>query len=644
MEKHNSSTVVAHSLFTEYDIYLFKQGKHYRLYEKLGAHPVRVGGQAGVYFSVYAPHASYVSVVCDANFWDKGTLALFARGDGSGIWEGWVAAIEEGVRYKYYIVNGRTQEGREKIDPFAQAFEVPPKTASVVRKVQPRWTDASWMQQRHRKGLDSAISVYEVHIGSWKRVQEGRRHRSLSYAELADELVQYVKEMHYTHVELMPITEHPYDLSWGYQSLGFFAPTARFGSPEEFAYLVDTFHRHDIGVLLDFVPSHFPCDAHGLYKYDGTSIFEYDDPFQEIHPDWKSAVFDYACPFVRSFLISAALYWLEQYHIDGLRVDAVASMLYLDYSRKEGEWRPNMFGNNINLEAVDFLKILNETVFGYFPDVHMIAEESTAWAGVSRPTYVNGLGFNMKWMMGWMHDVLHFMQRDSLFRSYHYHELTFSFLYFTHENFMLPLSHDEVVHGKGSLMDRMAGDYWQKFANLRLLFSYMFFHPGTKLSFMGNEIAQFNQWDVNKSIEWHLLEFDSHRGIQSLIKRLNSVYRSEAALHKNQFSHDTVEWIINNDAHQAVIAFIRKVDNQAIIIIGNFTPEVRYIYRIGIHQSGTYTVLFNSDDTAYYGSGVGDKADITSEAIAAHGRPHSLVVTLPPLAFIALKQVDKKVK
>lgn len=555
--------VIPHSLFTEFDINLFKAGKHFRLYEKLGAHLTEVGGQTGVYFAVWAPSAKAVSVIGDFNYWIEGEHPLNVRWDGSGIWEGFIPEVQKGDKYKYKIHSHHNDVKTEKADPFARKCEHPPLTASVVWDLDYSWKDQKWMEQRKKKNqLGQPFSVYEVHLGSWMFHEKEKR--PLSYVELAKELTQYVKKMNFTHVEFMPIMEYPYDPSWGYQLTGYFAPTSRFGKPEDFMLLVDELHKNNIGVILDWVPSHFPEDAHGLGFFDGSHLYEHPDRRKGYHPDWKSLIFNYGRNEVRAFLISNALFWLDRYHADGLRVDAVASMLYLDYSRNEGEWEPNQFGGRENLEAISFLKELNQEIYASFEGVQTIAEESTSFPMVSKPTYLGGLGFGMKWMMGWMHDTLEYFKKEPIYRRHHQNDLTFSMTYAFTENFMLPLSHDEVVYGKKSLLYRMPGDEWQRFANLRLLFGYMFTHPGTKLLFMGGEFGQGEEWNFQQSLDWHVLQYDFHKGIQQLVSDLNALYQNEPALHEKQFSSEGFEWIDYNDSENSVLSFIRRGNEEKI--------------------------------------------------------------------------------
>ena len=629
--------VQSHSLFSEFDINLFKAGKHFRLYEKLGAHLIEVNGVAGVYFAVWAPSARSVSVVGDFNYWIQGQHQLHVRWDESGIWEGFIPGVQKGCTYKYKIQSNNNGIILEKADPFALYCEHPPHTASVIWDLDYKWKDKSWMQNRKDKnGLDKPYSVYEVHLGSWKRNAEGN---FLTYLEMAVDLVNYVKETGFTHVEFMPVMEYPYDPSWGYQLVGYFAPTSRFGKPQDFMVLVDALHQAGIGVILDWVPSHFPDDAHGLGFFDGSNLFEHPDRKKGYHPDWKSLVFNYGRNEVRSFLISNAIFWLQNYHIDGLRVDAVASMLYLDYSRKDGEWEPNELGGRENLDTISFLKDFNEAVYANFEGVQTIAEESTSFPMVSRPTSMGGLGFGMKWMMGWMHDTLQYFMKESVYRKYHQNDLTFSMTYAFSENFMLPLSHDEVVYGKKSIKGRMPGDEWQSFANLRLLYGYMFTHPGTKLLFMGSEFGQTSEWNFDASLDWHLLQFGYHKGIKQVITDLNALYKTYPALHEKQFSPEGFEWINYSDHQNAVMAYIRKgIDpKNDLIIVCNFTPIVRGNYRIGVPKKGKLTQIFNSDNTIYGGSGVTNGKSIKTEATAWNGRENSAEVVLAPLSVTVFK-------
>ncbi|MEL0651741.1 1,4-alpha-glucan branching protein GlgB [Algibacter sp. TI.3.09] len=625
--------VKPYSLFTEFDINLFKAGKHYRLYEKMGSHLVTVDGIEGTYFAVWAPTAKQVSVIGDFNFWMEGEHQLNVRWDSSGIWEGFIPLVTKGNAYKYKIQSNNNDIKTEKADPYARRCEHPPKTASIVWDDSYKWKDKDWMKKRKEKNaLDAPYSVYEVHLGSWKRQVE--EDRFLSYFELADDLVKYVKDMNFTHVELMPIMEYPYDPSWGYQLTGYFAPSSRFGYPEEFKYLVDKLHQNDIGIILDWVPSHFPEDAHGLGFFDGSNLYEHPDPRKGYHQDWKSLIFNYERNEVKSFLISNAAFWMDQYHADGLRVDAVASMLFLDYSREDGEWEPNIYGGRENLAAIDFLKELNQEIYASFPDVQTIAEESTAFPGVSKPVFLGGLGFGMKWMMGWMHDTLDYFSKDPVYRKYHQNDITFSLAYAFSENFMLPLSHDEVVYGKNSILGRMPGDEWQRFANLRLLYGYMFTHPGTKLNFMGGEIAQYDEWDFQGSVNWNLLEFEPHKNFQNYFKELNKVYRTTPALYEKAFTGEGFEWISYDDHENCVMSYMRKgyESKDDVVVICNLTPTVRENYKIGIPVNGKLKELFNSDAKAFGGSGVSNKKQITIKKDPWNGKDYSAEVTLSPLS------------
>lgn len=628
------------SLFSDYDIFLFKQGNHFSLYESMGAHPTVVDGKKGVVFSVWAPNAEKVSVVGGFNGWNRGANPLDMREDESGVWEGFVPDVGPGDLYKFYVRSLLNGYEAEKADPFAFGTEEPPRTASRVESLNYTWGDYEWMASRGgRNGLDVPISVYEVHLGSWRRVVEKDRSRPMNYVEIARALADYASEMGYTHVELMPVTEHPFYGSWGYQTTGYFSPTARYGSPAEFMEFVDILHQKGIGVILDWVPSHFPSDEHGLVYFDGTHLYEHADPRKGFHPDWKSYIFNYGRNEVRSFLISSAMYWLDRYHIDGLRVDAVASMLYLDYSRKEGEWIPNQYGGRENLEAISFLRTFNKQVFARFPDVQTIAEESTDWPMVSRPVHVGGLGFSMKWNMGWMHDTLQYFAKDPVFRKYHHNNLTFNLLYSFHENFVLSLSHDEVVHGKRSLLDKMPGDRWQKFANMRLLFAHMFSQPGKKLLFMGMDFGQWNEWYHEESLDWHLLEGEDHRGLQRWVNDLNRVYRRESALYAGDFTPDGFEWIDCNDWEQSTLTLLRKnpESGEQIMVALNLTPVPRESYRVGVTRPGFWVELLNSDGMEYGGSGIGNSGGMNAERIDWHGRPYSLALKLPPLGAVFFK-------
>ena len=634
-----SHTEVRHdvSRLSDDDLFLFNEGSHFALWEKLGAHPATVDGQGGTCFAVWAPDAEGVSVSGDFNGWNEDRHPLAPRG-GSGIWEGFIAGIGKGALYKYHVRSRFHGYRVDKADPFGFHHETPPKTGSVVWDLEYEWGDADWMKGRGaRAKLDAPMSIYEVHLGSWMHVPEDGN-RWLSYRELGPKLAEYVTGMGFTHVEFMPIMEHPFYGSWGYQITGFFAPTSRYGTPQDFMFLVDTLHQSGIGVILDWVPSHFPSDEHGPAYFDGTHLYEHADPRQGYHPDWGSYIFNYGRNEVRSFLTSNALFWLGTYHTDGLRVDAVASMLYLDYSRKEGEWIPNQYGGRENLDAISFLRRTNEEVYHRHPDVQSIAEESTAWPMVSRPTYVGGLGFGLKWDMGWMHDTLEYMRRDPIHRKHHHDQLTFRQLYAFHENFVLPLSHDEVVHGKGSLLDKMPGDEWQRFANLRLLLAYMWGQPGKKLLFMGGEIAQWREWRHDESLDWHLLQYAPHEGVRRLVADLNRLYRAEPALHENDCDSAGFEWVDCADWQGSILSFLRKGKKGTPFLVAcNFTPVPRLGYRIGVPSGGVWREVFNSDAAEYGGGGMGNLGAVQAEAVPRHGRTSSLSLLLPPLAAVFLK-------
>ena len=625
---------------TDLDIHLFKEGTHFKLFEKLGCHLTTQKNTPGAAFSVWAPNAKSVSVVGDFNGWDRKAHPMNARWDGSGIWEVFIPDVSKGSPYKYYIQSHNKAHSGEKGDPFALTWEVPPKTASVVWDLDYGWNDDQWMKdRRNANALDAPMSIYEVHIGSWRRVAE-ENFRSLSYKEAAHALADYVKEMGYTHVEFLPITEHPFFGSWGYQTTGYFAPSSRYGTPQEFMELVDHLHQQGIGVILDWVPSHFPTDEHGLAYFDGTHLYEHEDMRQGYHPDWNSYIFNYGRNEVREFLISSALFWLNKYHIDGLRVDAVASMLYLDYSRKEGEWIPNRFGGRENLEAISFLRTLNEAVYAEFPDTQTFAEESTAWPMVSRPTYVGGLGFGLKWNMGWMHDTLDYFSKDPIHRKHHHNQLTFSLWYAFNENFVLPISHDEVVHGKGSLVGKMPGDDWQKDANLRTLIGYMYAHPGKKLLFMGCDIGQRGEWNHDGSLDWNVLEKPSHAGISRWVKDLNRTYRSEPSLYRVDFTAEGFEWVDTHDWANSIISFLRKgnAGDADVLVVCNLTPIPRHNYKVGVPNGGVWTEILNSDATIYGGSGQGNFGSVDAAPIPSHGRYYSLSLTLPPLSVLFFRQ------
>jgi 1,4-alpha-glucan branching enzyme len=626
------------TLLTAEDLHLFNEGTHYRIHEKMGAHPMSADGQQGTCFSVWAPNAREVSVIGGFNHWTPGAHRLYPRGS-SGIWEGFIPGVGKGSLYKYRIASLHHGHVADKADPFGIWHEKPPRTASVVWDLDYQWSDNDWMtNRRERNSLRAPISIYEVHLGSWMRVPEDHN-RPLTYREMAPRLAEYVGRLGYTHVELLPVMEHPFYGSWGYQTTGYFAPTARYGSPQDFMYLVDHLHQHGIGVILDWVPSHFPADGHGLAYFDGTHLFEHADSRKGFHPDWKTHIFNYGRNEVRSFLSSSGMFWLDKYHADGLRVDAVASMLYLDYSRKPGEWIPNQFGGRENLEAIDFLRQFNVEAYKEHPDIQTSAEESTAWPMVSRPVYIGGLGFGMKWDMGWMHDTLTYFSHDPIHRKFHHSLLTFRMLYSFTENFVLPLSHDEVVHGKGSLVGKMPGDEWQKFANLRLLFGYMYAQPGKKLMFMGDEFGQVREWGHDMSLEWHVLRYPVHRGVQAWMEQLNRVYREQPALHELDNDPAGFEWVDCNDANASVISLLRKGKNpkDTMLIVCNFTPQPRTKYQVGVPSGGYWRELLNSDAQEYGGSNMGNGGGCQAEAVEVHGRPYSLTLTLPPLAAIFLR-------
>ena len=624
-------------VLNEHDIYLFREGTHAGLHNKLGCH-LDGDGSGGGHFAVWAPSARSVAVMGDWNDWDAHANPLAPRWDGSGIWERHVDGVERGHAYKYRI---EAQDGslHDKADPFAVWNERPPATASRAWTLEYRWGDAKWMAERARhNAFDAPCSVYEVHLGSWRREPEGGLP---GYHEIAEPLARYCSEHGFTHVELMPITEHPFYGSWGYQTTGYFAPTARYGTPQDFMHFVDVMHRHGLGVILDWVPSHFPTDAHGLARFDGTHLFEHADPRQGFHPEWSSSIFNYGRHEVRAFLISSAHSWLERYHIDGLRVDAVASMLYLDYARKAGEWVSNRHGGRENLEAMHFLQTLNQSIERAHPEVRVVAEESTAWPGVSHPVETGGLGFSMKWNMGWMHDTLAFFSQDPIHRRYHHDKLTFSLWYAFTEKFVLPLSHDEVVHGKGSLIGKMPGDPWQKLANLRLLYGWMWSHPGKKLLFMGGELGQEREWSHERELDWAVAERPGHAGLGRWVTDLNRLYRAEPALHQRDFTADGFEWIDCCDVENSVASFLRKGDGgRPVLVVCNFTPVVRYAYRLGVPGGGAWTERLNSDSTLYGGSGVGNLGRVEATASPWHGRTHSLFLTLPPLAAVFLTPED----
>jgi 1,4-alpha-glucan branching enzyme len=626
------------SRLTGDDLYLFNEGSHHRLYDKLGAHPMVTDGISGTYFAVWAPNAKQVHVIGDFNGWNRTSHPLCPK-EQSGIWEGFIPGIGQGNLYKYYISSNHNRYRVEKADPLAFHNETPPKTASVIWNLDYHWGDREWKRKmKKRNALDAPISIYEVHLGSWRRLPE-ENNRQLTYRELAPLLAEYVRAAGFTHVEFLPVMEHPFYGSWGYQVTGFFSPTSRYGTPQDFMYLIDYLHQQDIGVILDWVPSHFPNDEHGLSYFDGTHLYEHKDPKQGIHPDWNSLIFNYGRNEVRSFLLSSANFWLDKYHADGLRVDAVASMLYLDYGRKRGEWIPNKYGGNENLDAIAFLRQLNEAVYRENPGTQVIAEESTAWPMVSRPVYTGGLGFGLKWDMGWMHDTLGYMAKDPIYRKFHHNNLTFRMIYAFYENFILPISHDEVVHGKSSLLGKMPGDDWQKFANLRLLFGYMFAQSGKKLLFMGNEFGQWREWAHEESLDWKLLDYAPHSGLLKWVSDLNHVYRQQPGLHQLDFESSGFEWIDCNDIEDSVISLLRKgrSADDTILVACNFTPATRLNYRVGVPHPGFWQELLNSDAKDYGGSGQGNLGGVKTSSIPYHGRPYSLNIVLPPLATVYFK-------
>jgi 1,4-alpha-glucan branching enzyme len=627
--------------FSKYDIHLFKEGSHFHLFEKLGSHITTVNNQNGVHFAVWAPNAERVSVVGDFNNWNKKNAHfLNVRQDGSGIWEGFAPGLTKGSLYKYHIISRFNDYSVEKADPFGFYMEISPKTASCVWDLEYTWNDREWMRKRKESNsLNTPISIYEVHLGSWRRVPE-ENNRFLTYRELAHHLADYVQDMGFTHVEFLPVMEHPFYGSWGYQVVGYFAPTSRYGTPQDFMYMVDYLHQRGIGVILDWVPSHFPSDEHGLVYFDGTHLYEHADSRKGFHPDWKSYIFNYGRNEVRNFLISNALFWLKYYHIDGLRVDAVASMLYLDYSRKEGEWIPNQFGGRENIEAISFLKRFNEVVYEQFPDVQTIAEESTAWPSVSRPVYLGGLGFGMKWNMGWMHDTIEYFSKDPIYRMYHHGQLTFSIWYAFFENFVLPLSHDEVVYGKRSILAKMPGDDWQKRANLRLLLGYMFTHPGKKILFMGAEFGQWEEWYHEKSLDWHLLEYPTHHGIKQFVRDLNNLYKKESPLHELDCDMRGFRWVDCNDCQKSAISFLRFGNSRddTILTVCNFTPVPQHNYRVGVPYGGFWREVLNSDAREYGGAGYGNLGGVHAAPVSSHGMFYSLSLILPPLGIVILKK------
>ena len=619
---------------SDFDLHLFNEGKHLHVYNILGAHPFEIEGISGVRFATWAPNAERVSVVGNFNQWDGRSHPMRSRGS-SGVWELFIPGMMPGELYKFEIRNRASSQVMAKTDPYAQQMELRPRTASVVMQTAYEWQDEAWLSQRESNDwLHTPMSIYEVHLGSWQR---GEHNEFLSYRELAERLVRHVTQLGFTHIELMPITEHPLDASWGYQTTGYFAPTRRFGEADDFRYFVDYCHQHGIGVLLDWVPAHFPRDEFALANYDGSALYEHADPRRGAHPDWGTLIYNFGRNEVRNFLISSAIFWLKEFHIDGLRVDAVASMLYLDYSREADDWVPNIHGGNENLEAIDFLRELNTVTHREHPGTLIMAEESTAWPQVTRPTTLGGLGFSMKWNMGWMHDSLEYMANEPVHRSFHHNKLSFGLLYLFSENFILPFSHDEVVHGKSSLLYKMPGDEWQRFANLRLLYTYMFTYPGKKLLFMGCEFAQGPEWNFNEQLEWYVLDYANHQGVQKAVADLNGLYREKKALHRFDFEPQGFEWIDCHDAPQSVISFMRTSDEGFVIVVLNFTPVPREAYRIGVPQAGSYREVFNSDSSFYDGSNLGNGSTIVTEDTPWMNRPCSISLTLPPLAGIILE-------
>jgi 1,4-alpha-glucan branching enzyme len=630
--------LISHTLFTDFDIYLFRNGKHLKLYDKFGARILEVNGLSGCYFAVYAPAAESVAVIGEFNKWIGDEHLLHPRWDGSGIWEGFITDVEEGALYKYQIVSKNKGLKFDKIDPYAFHFQTAPLNCSIVWNIGYLWKDKKWMTSRKKHNdLNAPYSVYEVHLGSWRQHADGN---PFSYKLLTQELVAYVKEMGFTHIELMPVMEHPYDPSWGYQVTGYFAATSRFGTPQDFMELVDAFHKENIGVILDWVPAHFPSDGHALSYFDGSHVYEHPDTKKGYHPDWKSLIFNFERNEIRSFLLSSAMFWMEVYHADSLRVDAVASLLYLDYSRKEGEWDKNIYGGNENLAAISFIKDFNQAIYDNVKGVHTIAEESTSFAAVTHPVHSGGLGFGMKWMMGWMNDTIDYFKKPPIYRKFHQNDVTFSIIYAFTENFILPFSHDEVVHGKASLIYKMPGDDKEKFANLRALYGYMYAHPGGKLLFMGCEFAQTTEWNFKQQLPWELLQFESHAGVQQLVKDLNHLYTSEKALYELQFDERGFEWLDFSNHEASIIAFIRKSEDvdDAIVVICNFNTTSHTNYRIGVPQKGDWEVLLDTDQEKYWGSGFGTHKSYTAEKTTCHGKVFSIVIDIPPMGVVMLKK------
>jgi 1,4-alpha-glucan branching enzyme len=639
----DSSNVAVHSLFTEFDISLFKTGKHYHLYTKMGSHPMVLDGVEGCYFAVYAPNAQKLFVVGDFNQWQHDGYMLYSRWDGSGIWEGFIPGVKHGMVYKYKIFPHNYGRIRMKADPYAFKAEKPPKSGSIVWDIKYKWQDDTWMKNRplvnsHHK----PHAVYEMHFGSWRR--NIAENRSLTYTEMADQLIPYLQEMAYTHVEFLPLAEHPYEPSWGYQVTGYFAASSRYGDPEELMLLIDRLHQEGIGVIMDWVPAHFPSDDFALATFDGSCVYEHPDRRKGFHPDWNTLIFNFGRPEIKSFLISNAFFWLEQYHIDGLRVDAVSSIAYLDYSRKEGEWEPNQYGGRENLDAIAFLQEFNTAVYGAFPGIQTIAEESTSYPMVSRPVFQGGLGFGMKWMMGWMHDTLDYFKREFIYRKFHQNDITFSIMYAFSENFMLALSHDEVVHGKASMIGKMSGDEWQKFANLRTLYAYMYTHPGTKLLFMGNDMAPYTEWNFTWQLDWDLLQYPSHQGLNNTVKALNHLYRNEKALHHFNFSPEGFKWVDAGDRNNSILITQRNSDvkNDVLLIICNLNIMPHQDYKIGMDAQQSYELIFNSDDVQYWGSGFEVKSKIKTIKKEWHGRNHMLELDIPPISVTVYRMTSYK--